>query len=115
MANEQNLQPFKKGQSGNPDGYSKGRRITDRLMRFIGENGLDETIAKVWIGAALGDEELLEGRKPNAAFFSMLLERLEGKVSEPEKESDVPFDQVVGDARKRAIDRKHRRSDRTVE
>lgn len=104
---------FKPGQSGNPNGYSRGRRITDRLCKIIEEKCLDETIALTWLGAALGDDDLLEGRKPNAAFFAMLIDRLEGKVAEAEKAPEVPFEQVVGEARKRAIDRKSGRSDRT--
>lgn len=72
---------WKKGQSGNPNGYSRKRRITDRLISIIERQKLEDTIAITWLGAAMGDEKLLKGRKPNAAFFQMLLERLEGKSS----------------------------------
>ena len=80
---------FQPGQSGNPDGYSRGRRITDRLIKIIEDKNLGDTIAVAWLGAALGDEKLLKGRRPNAAFFSMLLERIEGKVPQDKDEPEV--------------------------
>ena len=80
---------WKQGQSGNPDGYSRGRRITDRLIKIIEDKNLGDTIAVAWLGAALGDEKLLKGRKPNAAFFSMLLERIEGRVPQDKDEPEV--------------------------
>lgn len=69
---------WKPGESGNPNGYSRSRRITDRLARLIEDHKFDDEIATAWLGAALGDERLLRGRKPSAAFFAMLLDRIEG-------------------------------------
>ncbi len=78
---------WKEGQSGNPNGYSRGRRISDRLIKIIEDRGLDETIAITLLGAALGDSRLLKDRKPNYQFFAMLLDRIEGKVRTQEDET----------------------------
>ena len=80
MANEQNLKPWKPGQSGNPAGYSTGRRITDRLIRMLEERHLDDTVALILYGAATDDQAILKGRKPNFAFFKELLDRVDGPV-----------------------------------
>jgi hypothetical protein len=110
-------QPWQKGQSGNPKGYSKKRRATDALERYIDEHGLDNAIGRRWLGAALDEPGMLDtieevevldkdgfpvldkdGKpktkkrryrsRPNAHFFAMLLERLEGKVPQPPPPSD---------------------------
>lgn len=104
------LRPVQKGDPGrNPKGYSKKRRASDALAKFIDEHGLDNAIGKRWLGAALDEPAMLDtieevevldkdgmpvldkdGKprikrrryrsRPNAHFFAMLLERLEGKV-----------------------------------
>jgi hypothetical protein len=73
---------FKPGVAPNPKGYSKKRRITDRLIKMLEDEGLDAKVAATLFAAAIGDETLLEGRKPNAQFMAMLLDRVEGKVTE---------------------------------
>lgn len=78
MANPPLEHRWKPGESGNPNGYSRSRRITDRLLRLIEDHNFDDEIALTWLGAALGDDKLLQGRKPSAAFFAMLLDRIEG-------------------------------------
>ena len=45
--------------------------------------GLDDTLAVLWLGAATGDPALLRGRRPDFAFFKELLDRIEGKPSQP--------------------------------
>jgi hypothetical protein len=59
---------FKPGQSGNPNGYSRGRRITDELVELIGANKAEIPLAKVWLRKAL------EG---DSRFFRLLIDRLE--------------------------------------
>lgn len=62
---------FKPGQTGNPKGYSRSRRITDALIKLIEDQDMCGQLAGVWLGlAASGDPK----------FFGMLLERVEGKV-----------------------------------
>jgi hypothetical protein len=78
---------WKPGESGNTGGYSRKRRITDRLIKLLEDENLDKTVAVTLFAAAIGDEKLLKGRKPNAAFMQMLLDRVEGKVK-PAPESD---------------------------
>jgi hypothetical protein len=64
---------FKPGQSGNPNGYSRSRRITDALLDLIAEHKADRTLANVWLKAALqGDYR----------FFRELLDRTEGPVKQ---------------------------------
>ena len=72
--------PWKPGQSGNPKGSNARAYVTARLDRMLKEKDLDGTVALVWLGAALGDESILKGRKPNFQFFKELLDRIEGKV-----------------------------------
>ena len=75
MPNPENLRPkpWKKGQSGNPAGYSRSRRITDALIKLIAEKGADDALAKVWLKKSL---------EADPRFFAMLLERVEGKVKQ---------------------------------
>lgn len=90
---------FPPGVSGNPAGYSRKRRITDRLIKLLEDEQLDKTVALTLFAAAIGDEKLLKGRKPNAAFMAMLLERVEGKVT----------DKVVEERRVTVVRRERRR------
>jgi hypothetical protein len=71
VANPQNLKPWKKGQSGNPAGYSKGRRFMDELHRLFDDKQLDAAFIQV------GVREALRG---DFRFWSYLYDRVEGKV-----------------------------------
>ena len=66
---------FKPGQSGNPTGKRK-RPDVDTLNRLIDEKKLGESIIATWLKLALGDVKT--GRKPDPAFFRMLLEYRNG-------------------------------------
>jgi len=70
---------FRAGQSGNPAGYSRGRRQTDDLLRLIEEAGATRAISKVWLKA------ILEG---NVAFLREYLDRTEGKSPDTLKIDD---------------------------
>lgn len=75
---QENLRPWKPGQSGNPSGYSKQRRVTDEILRMLDDGkGIDKALAQTMVKQAL---------KGNARFMSMLLNRVEGPVR---KELDV--------------------------
>jgi hypothetical protein len=82
VPNPENIQPhkWKPGQSGNPAGYSRGRRVTDALIALIEDKGAEKPLASVWLRKALeGDPK----------FFAMLLDRVEGKpIEKPPEESD---------------------------
>jgi hypothetical protein len=73
VGSRENLRPipWKPGQSGNPNGYSRGRRTTDAILKLIAEKGAEEAIARVWLKA------LLEG---DFRFFKEFLDRTEGKT-----------------------------------
>jgi len=75
VPNPENVRPhqFKPGQSGNPAGYSRSRRITDALIRLIAEENADDALAKLWLKKAM---------EADPRFFAMLLERVEGKVKQ---------------------------------
>ncbi len=74
MANEQNLRPpWQKGQSGNPKGYSRGRRAIDHLMDLIEEEDLDKIIAKKW------KDMIMDG---DFRYMKEYLDRRDGKVKE---------------------------------
>jgi hypothetical protein len=82
MANPENVSPHRwpPGVSGNPSGSSDRQRVTMKLRRLIDQKELDGLLATTWLAAAVGDEELLKGRKPSYVFFRELLDRLEGKL-----------------------------------
>lgn len=48
---------FQKGQSGNPSGYSRGRRQIDDLLELIQETaGAERAISKAWLKRILNGE-----------------------------------------------------------
>jgi hypothetical protein len=65
---------FRPGQSGNPVGYSKRRRLRDALHILIDEEGLDRAIVSTALGQALGKKASGKdpGRAPNLAWFREL-------------------------------------------
>lgn len=59
MPNPENIKPhqFKPGQSGNPNGYSRGRRQIDDLLELIQETaGAERAISKAWLKRLLNGE-----------------------------------------------------------
>lgn len=64
---------FKPGQSGNPAGYSRGRRAVDDLLDLIAEKKADKAIAAKWLQA------ILEG---DFRYMKEYLERRDGKVKD---------------------------------
>lgn len=75
--NPQNLRPpWKPGETGNPNGYSRKRRVTDALVDLLDEKKgtADRALATRWLSEAL---------KGDPRFFAMLLERIEGKIVQP--------------------------------
>ena len=78
--NRDNLTNWQPGQSGNPAGYSAGRRLMSRLEELMDKKGVADSVLTALIGGASGEEAFLKGRKPNAALMGMLLDRVAGKV-----------------------------------
>ena len=71
---------FVPGQSGNPGGYSRGRRIRNAIHRMLDEKGLERTIALTFYAMATGDRKPLNGRKPSLRWFREFLDRVDGPV-----------------------------------
>ncbi len=83
--------PWPPGTSGNPVGYSRGRRISDAIETQIEEMGLDREFGATAIAMALGKKYMLKQKvkdpetgediwvehKPDIAWFKMILERIE--------------------------------------
>lgn len=72
---------FKKGVSGNPAGYSRGRRQIDDLIELIGLEKSERDISRIWL------QNILDG---NFAFLKEYLERRDGKVASSIEISDKP-------------------------
>jgi hypothetical protein len=64
---------FKPGQSGNPDGHSKKRRLTSALIKAIETKGLDDPFVMVGLKEAL---------KGNFRFWAYIFDRVDGKVTD---------------------------------
>ncbi len=97
----EDLKPYQwqKGQSGNPGGYSRGRRAVDHLLDLIGERDANRTIAELWLS------QIQSG---NFQFFKEYLERRDGKVATID-ELPPPESNVVQQAQAKALERKRQR------
>ena len=88
--NLENLRPpWQPGTSGNPAGYSQGRRISDAIENMIDEMGLERSFAATAIAMALGHKHTLRQlvkdpvtgvdvwveHKPDLAWFKMIVPR----------------------------------------
>ena len=80
MPNAENLTPhrWKPGQSGNPLGYSTGRRQIDDIRDLIAEMGLTRKISNVFM------RKVLEG---DPRFMQMFLDRHDGKPTEAKQDA----------------------------
>ena len=81
--------PWQPGTSGNPAGYSRGRRISDAIENMIDEQGLERSFAATAIAMALGHKHTLRQlvkdpvtgvdvwveHKPDLAWFKMIVPR----------------------------------------
>ena len=82
-------QPWQPGTSGNPAGYSQGRRISDAIENMIDEMKLERSFAATAIAMALGHKHTLKQlvkdpetgedvwveQKPDLAWFKMIVPR----------------------------------------
>lgn len=68
---------FQPGQSGNPDGYSRGRRLTDALIKHFEDKGIHNQFVETGTTEALGGD---------FNFWKYIFERIDGKIPEPEPE-----------------------------
>lgn len=62
---------WKPGESGNPSGYSRGRRLTDSIFKALEDGGKWEEFARVGLNAALaGDFQ----------YWREILNRIDGPI-----------------------------------
>lgn len=88
MAKEDNLTPWKKGQSGNPKGRPRGKSLTTLIGEILDTDDGGETKAKRLMDA--GVKAALSG---DFRFWNAIMERIEGKVPDKlEADSRVVFD-----------------------
>ncbi len=93
-------QPWQPGTSGNPAGYSQGRRISDAIENMIDEMKLERSFAATAIAMALGHKHTLRQlvkdpvtgvdvwveHKPDLAWFKMIVPqpRIEPAAQQPD-------------------------------
>lgn len=73
------LKPFKKGESGNPNGRPKGKRnfstiFYDALESLANKNGMEPSALETEIV----EKALLSARKGDARFYKDLMDRVHG-------------------------------------
>jgi hypothetical protein len=70
----ENLKSWKPGQSGNPNGYSRKRRIYDRLCEILDRKRGDTTIEE-----ALCEAAVVEGLNGSIQHFIAIRDSIDGK------------------------------------
>jgi hypothetical protein len=89
-------QQFRLGQSGNPDGYSRRRRIADALHRALNKHGLEDEVANTVIAMALGQK--IANRTPDLMWFRELRDMVDGSPRFRERESADTTDFAIDPA-----------------
>lgn len=79
---------FKPGQSGNPAGSSKNRRLTSALLRQIEERGLDDQFINAGLTAAMSGD---------FRFWSYIYDRIDGRMGDSDKETADDIDDLLRD------------------
>src|SRR5208282_3937689 len=80
--------PWPRGTSGNPAGYSRGRRISDAIKTQIEEMGLDREFAATAIAKALGQEHVLKQKVESAG---KLFQEVPAPVGSAQVALEVPL------------------------
>ncbi len=102
-------QPWQPGTSGNPAGYSQGRRISDAIENMIDEMELERSFAATAIAMALGHKHTLKQlvkdpetgkdvwveQKPDLAWFQMIEQRLEPAAQQ--RDADARLRAILDD------------------
>lgn len=96
MANDANLKPpWQPGQSGNPAGYSRGRRAIDDLLDLITEKGQERALSEVWLNSMLAGD---------FRFFKEFLDRRDGQPGGTPEKIDLEFVASVMRERRAKLD-----------
>ena len=102
-------QPWQPGTSGNPAGYSQGRRISDAIEGLIDELGLQREFATAAIAMALGQKHLLKQKvtdpetgedvwveqKPDLAWFKTIEQLIEPAAQQ--RDADARLRAILDD------------------
>lgn len=80
---EDNLVPFKKGETGNPNGRPKGKRnfstiFYDALENLAKKNNMDA----LSLETEIVEKALLSARKGDARFYKDLMDRVHGQATQ---------------------------------
>jgi hypothetical protein len=78
-------QQFRPGQTGNPAGYSRRRRLADAFHRALNKPGLEDDIATTVIAMSLGQK--IPNRTPNVMWFRELRDMVDGSPRLREREA----------------------------
>ena len=110
MPHPENLTPFQPGQSGNPEGSSKTRRITAALLKLLEGQKLDATLSEMIEARGMTEVFALAGLTAaiggDFQFWSYIYDRIEGKmVPEVPEPTSGRLEDLVEEAERRAADR----------
>lgn len=96
--------PWQPGQSGNPKGYSRRRRLQDALLKHIEDSGLDGEIVRTWLAMALGDKAKLAGKEPEFQWFKLLVDTVDGKADATDDDGNPAGPHRIEDDDPRFVD-----------
>jgi len=91
---------FQPGESGNPGGSSRKRRISGALARLIDATGdkRPNELALIVFAMATGQRQVLEGREPDLGWFKELRSILgEDHEDDPDAAAADPIDPAVAE------------------
>lgn len=86
MANEQNLKPYKKGQSGNPNGRPVGalgsKTILQKYLNLItkAENPITNEIENLTVAEQMHLKQVAKAIEGDLYSYKEIIDRLEGKT-----------------------------------
>lgn len=87
---EDNLIPFKKGQSGNPKGYPKGKPNLKTLIEKVWNEEITDAKGNKKIQGLLAVKALLEkAQKGDVSAFRELADRMEGKAKDRKEHQHI--------------------------
>lgn len=104
-----NLVPWKPGQSGNPSGRPKA--VTTLLKDLLEQTMLMDRINPGYRTNAemLAQAIVHHALNGNSSYMKEIMDRIDGPIPKPEPVAESELTDLVGDAEKRAVERKRKR------